>query len=690
MLIGPPSSGKSTLAKYLATKIDAHIISTDSIRKELYGDESFQGDWDNIESIMQERIIESIDRNKSVLLDATFAKRPWRLEVTQNISFKKDIEWIGWHLKTSLENCLIWNQKRERKVPEQVINNFYSALSNSNFGPNLAEGFASIIEIFPNNEIQLKEDINHALKAINKKITQRKNKENEKELHGYSRLIDLERLLYLMQLITFFPGLEANDKVTKAKIENICNPIPKGSMSEKASIILKEWRGKCYSDIDKIEQDIIWLQSQGFIDIKSSSTKIEPPRINFDLDQNRGGWHFMAEKEAFTRVMTLIRFILHNPHSYDKGVKLHDHLIENLDDVYFPSETSKIRKDIEKILTPYEFRTKNDNTRHGYGLGAAILSINRLDDLYKISSESAKRLDDTFAHSLNKEISERFKWAGIKGGKSTRIFANKSIVNSKLIRSDSIAYFDPKKNSNNIDQLENAIRLNQLVEIEFFSSSAKFEKSEKKSFLTVWPIQIIFHNIGWYLAYEKKEFSNKKGLIETVRLDRISLRRIDTNQVRSDSESNKRINDLNKLIEISGGIYFGNNIDEQIKILNSNEDQLKQNLSTLRFRAKSHIYKFLREGLQRYPSNQIRISEPDPNENWRPPENAINNFSLKRLENDDFPFPIEIDIPFWTLDADIDFKRWILGFRDGIKVESPEVFLDEIKKTYKDLNKLYS
>ena len=173
-------------------------------------------------------------------------------------------------------------------------------------------------------------------------------------------------------------------------------------------------------------------------------------------------------------------------------------------------------------------------------------------------------------------------------------------------------------------------------------------------------------------------------------MDRISLRRIDTNQVRSDSESNKRINDLNKLIEISGGIYFGNNIDEQIKILNSNEDQLKQNLSTLRFRAKSQIYKFLREGLQRYPSNQIRISKPDPNENWRPPENAINNFSLKRLENDDFPFPIEIDIPFWTLDADIDFKRWILGFRDGIKVESPEVFLDEIKKTYKDLNELYN
>ena len=40
--------------------------------------------------------------------------------------------------------------------------------------------------------------------------------------------------------------------------------------------------------------------------------------------------------------------------------------------------------------------------------------------------------------------------------------------------------------------------------------------------------------------------------------------------------------------------------------------------------------------------------------------------------------------------ADIDFKRWILGFRDGIKIESPKELLDEIKKTYKDLNDLYN
>ena len=94
----------------------------------------------------------------------------------------------------------------------------------------------------------------------------------------------------------------------------------------------------------------------------------------------------------------------------------------------------------------------------------------------------------------NEEIKTRFKWAGIKSGKTTRIFANKSIVNPSLTRSDSLA------NSKHTERLEDAIRLNHLIEIEFFSSSAKFSNSKKEKFVEVWPIQLIFHNIGWYLA----------------------------------------------------------------------------------------------------------------------------------------------------------------------------------------------
>ena len=50
---------------------------------------------------------------------------------------------------------------------------------------------------------------------------------------------------------------------------------------------------------------------------------------------------------------------------------------------------------------------------------------------------------------------------------------------------------------------------------------------------------------------------------------------------------------------------------------------------------------------------------------------------------------IEIDLPKWTVQEAIDFRRWLLGFREGIVVESPEEFVDEIKLNILNLQDLY-
>ena len=41
-------------------------------------------------------------------------------------------------------------------------------------------------------------------------------------------------------------------------------------------------------------------------------------------------------------------------------------------------EAATLRRDVERVLTPYGFRIRNDNTRHGDGLGTAVLSAVRL------------------------------------------------------------------------------------------------------------------------------------------------------------------------------------------------------------------------------------------------------------------------------------------------------------------------
>ncbi len=112
LLIGPPASGKTTLSQSLAPLLNATIISTDLIRKELWGDELYQGPWKRIEEKVLTQLHNCVSEGRSVLIDATHAKRPWRLAITQGIIFDQPIEWIGWWLKTPKEVCLKWNKER--------------------------------------------------------------------------------------------------------------------------------------------------------------------------------------------------------------------------------------------------------------------------------------------------------------------------------------------------------------------------------------------------------------------------------------------------------------------------------------------------------------------------------------------------------------------------------------------------
>ena len=71
MLCGLPGSGKSTLAKKISSKYDYTIVSSDAIRKELYGDESIQTDNSKVFRLVQDRIVDCLKNDTSVIFDAT-------------------------------------------------------------------------------------------------------------------------------------------------------------------------------------------------------------------------------------------------------------------------------------------------------------------------------------------------------------------------------------------------------------------------------------------------------------------------------------------------------------------------------------------------------------------------------------------------------------------------------------------
>lgn len=146
ILIGCPSSGKSTLAKQIIQQdVNCQIVSTDNIRKQLFGDEKIQGDWQLIESEIFKQIDSHIKAGKPIIYDATNAQKSWRISMLKKLTQYDNVNWIGWHLKTPLQVCLDWNKRRDRTVPDDVIINLYQSLKD--FPPLTSEGFFAVYDI---------------------------------------------------------------------------------------------------------------------------------------------------------------------------------------------------------------------------------------------------------------------------------------------------------------------------------------------------------------------------------------------------------------------------------------------------------------------------------------------------------------------------------------------------------------
>lgn len=122
MLVGLPASGKTELSKKLKSE-GMEIVSSDSIREELYGDESIQGDSQEVFDLAHSRIIAALNNNKKVVLDATNLVAKNRKNFLRLIKekvkrpIKKECIIIG----TPIDICKQRQKMRARKVPDEVI-----------------------------------------------------------------------------------------------------------------------------------------------------------------------------------------------------------------------------------------------------------------------------------------------------------------------------------------------------------------------------------------------------------------------------------------------------------------------------------------------------------------------------------------------------------------------------------------
>lgn len=202
LMIGLPASGKSTLAEQIAKSEDAEIVSSDNIRKELYGDENIQGDNNKVFRILQERIINGLKNNKNMIYDATNISYKTRIAFLQRLN-KLEVEKIAIMVATPYEDCLIRNAQRERKVPEEVIKRMY----NNFYVPQYFEGFDDIQIKYTNDYMFFFSDLedikqdnpHHSLTVLEhckktEEILQKDNKRLSIPINFAGRLHDIGKL----------------------------------------------------------------------------------------------------------------------------------------------------------------------------------------------------------------------------------------------------------------------------------------------------------------------------------------------------------------------------------------------------------------------------------------------------------------------------------------------------------------
>ena len=119
LLVGAPGTGKTTYAQNYIKVFGGIHLSSDTIRKELYGDESIQGDPGEVFSFMQRRAVEALNNGQSVVYDSTAMTRKDRAGIIAVCPKFAKIEChIVW---APIETCIERDAARERTVGKSVI-----------------------------------------------------------------------------------------------------------------------------------------------------------------------------------------------------------------------------------------------------------------------------------------------------------------------------------------------------------------------------------------------------------------------------------------------------------------------------------------------------------------------------------------------------------------------------------------
>jgi predicted kinase len=120
LMCGVPGSGKSTFAKQMAQGNPVTVLTPDDFRFELTGKWFHPPAEDTVWSIVKTTVRVLLRTQQSVIIDATTLTKHRRAEWV-HIAKDCNVSCKVWALITPAELCIEHNAKRDRTVPEVVL-----------------------------------------------------------------------------------------------------------------------------------------------------------------------------------------------------------------------------------------------------------------------------------------------------------------------------------------------------------------------------------------------------------------------------------------------------------------------------------------------------------------------------------------------------------------------------------------
>ncbi len=668
LMIGAASSGKSTAARLLSQALHTiesapvRYVSSADIRQQLYGDSACLGHWQEIETVIQQQLEEAIDERATVILEASYVRRAFRLAITQALHLSAPIQWVGWWLDTPLEQCLAWNDQRQRPVPEAVIRRQCAQLLQSAPVPQRQEGFVHVVRLQTGQGIPLDQLIAAALPRLDPCIQRGANRDAAHELHGYSRLLDLERLLYLLRLLCDHPQLTATDAALDPELQQLLAPLPPAGVAPRAAALLGRLHGACYNDPSAIAADLDWLDAMGFsshwqqVPIHDWPV-INPPPWPSTTPRPIGGLPRLADRVAFLHVFSLLRHLLHHPHDRDGGERVSRHLAQRLTAAaggegrfWTPRQ---VQAALQDTLTPYGFRSAGRSGRRGYALGTALLSKDQLLTTCQLLQLHANDLGDPHAQALATVLHDRLAHAGLQASQlpTLRRWLQPTPPPSTQLQGG-------------LPTLEAAIehRRRILGSIDGHPS-------------TLWPLQLLLHDSRWWLLLEHDAIGQPLGLLAAVELQQLHVFQQQQGHGRSIDRHHLALQRAEALQRHCGGLHFGGSLADQQACLEGDPAVMAQ----LRFRCSPAGLAAIERDLHRFSDDAVQWAAPLPGDRRQGPK-AARRGNLLPSADPLHPYPVVIDLPHWVLTGDPLLRRWLFSYGPDLRLDEPQALVAEHRR----------